>query len=88
MNSLGDPSQVPTSFRFALCMLLFFGLRPLRGQETQSGRDELAVTLRRSAVAEGEHQQGFWMEGGSAEIGVSLVRGLVAVADATGLIPI
>jgi hypothetical protein len=73
-----------TSFRFALCTLLLFGLRPLQGQETQAGRGELAVTFVAQRSLKANTSQDFWMEGGSAEIGVSLVRGLAVVADVTG----
>jgi hypothetical protein len=75
---------MPTSFRFALYMLLLFGLRPLQGQETQAGRGELAVTFVGQRSLKANTGQDFWMEGGSAELGISLVRGLAVVADATG----
>jgi hypothetical protein len=76
---------VPISTRTALCLLLFFGMWPLHAQESSLGRIEVAVTLATQRSLSASTGQNFWMEGGAAEMGFTLGRGVGLVADLSGL---
>jgi outer membrane immunogenic protein len=75
--------HVLISSRTALCLLLFFGMRPLHAQEP-GGRIEVAVTLATQRSLSASNNRNFWMLGGSAEMGYTLGRGVGLVADLTG----
>jgi hypothetical protein len=75
---------LPTSFRIALCLWLLTGSVSLKAQTKQPGKLDLAVSYISERSLKANTGQNFWMQGGSAQIGVNMWRGWAIAADVTG----
>jgi len=68
-----------------LAALLVFTAVPAYGQAKKgSGNLDISVTYVAERSANANFRENFWMQGGSAEVGMTLWKGLGLVADATG----
>ena len=78
---------MPTSFRIALCMLLFSAAGTLHAQalaQAQPLRLDLAATYTAERSLKANTSQNFWLQGGSIQLGADVYRGWGIAADVTG----
>ncbi len=69
-----------------LCLLLTAFTISMRAQDRVSPpRADIAVSFIGARSLKASTSQAFWMEGGSAELGINLWRGIGVVLDGTGL---
>lgn len=80
----GRLSHVPKPSRLALCMLLLTGTSVLWAQTPRPQPIDLGVTYIAQRSVRTNTTQNFWLEGGSAELGLNLWHGFGPAADLTG----
>jgi hypothetical protein len=80
----GRLSHVLTPSRIALYMLLLAGTSALVAQTPRSQPIDVGVAYIAQRSLRANTMQGFWLEGGSAELGVNLWHGFGAAANLTG----
>jgi len=73
-------------FPITLCLLLAASTISMRAQDHVSPpRADVAISFIGARSLKASTSQDFWMEGGSAELGINLWRGIGVVLDGTGL---
>jgi outer membrane immunogenic protein len=73
-------------FPITLCLLLTASTISMRAQDhVAAPRADVAVSFIAARSLKASTSQDFWMEGGSAELGINLWRGIGVVLDGTGL---
>jgi hypothetical protein len=76
--------NVPTPSRIALCMLLLTGTGVVWAQTPGPQPIDLGVTYIAQGLLRASTTQNFWLEGGSAELGLNLWYGVGPVSNFTG----
>jgi opacity protein-like surface antigen len=74
---------VPTPSRIALCILLLTGTSAVLAQTPRPQHVDLGVTYIAQRSLRASTTQNFWLEGGSAELGLNLWHGFGAAANVT-----
>ena len=83
-SNSGRFSNVSTLSRIALCMLLLTGTAALWAQTPGPQRIDLGVTYIAQRSLRASTTQNFWLEGGSAELGLNVWHGVGPVVNFTG----